>query len=212
MLLPVKPTVLRTLAGACCIVTAGIWNTTATASQDANGSPSVNPSIKPAAGEWRYYNGDPASTKYSPLNQITRDNVKDLKIAWRWKTVNFGPRPEYNMEATPLMVNGILYVTVGVRRDVAAIDAATGETLWMYRYDEGSRGQVAPRLNHRGVSYWTDGKGLERILYITPGYHLIELDAKTGRAAPAFGKEGVVDLYQELDRAVPKDGLIGSSS
>ena len=92
-------------------------------------------------GEWRYYAGDAGSTKYSPLDQITRENVKDLRIAWRWKGQNFGPAPEFNLEATPLMVGGVLYTTIGTRRDVVAIDAATGETLWMWRYDEGSRGQ-----------------------------------------------------------------------
>lgn len=163
-------------------------------------------------GEWHYYGGDERSTKYSLLDQINKDNVKNLKIAWEWKAENFGSQPEYNLEATPLMVNGVLYATVGTRRDVVAIEAGTGETLWMYRYDEGHRGEVAPRKNHRGVAYWTDGKGNERILYVTAGYHLIELDAKTGRPASAFGDEGVVDLYKELDRPEPKDGLIGSSS
>ena len=162
--------------------------------------------------EWRYYGGDAASTKYSPLDQINRDNVKNLKIAWRWKLDNFGNRAEINPEITPLMINGVLYTTAGTRRDVVAIDPATGETLWLYRYTEGHRGDVAPRQNHRGVAYWTDGKGDERILYITPGYHLIELNAKTGRPVPAFGDEGVVDLYKGLDRPEPKDSQIGSSS
>src|SRR5216683_1163371 len=98
-------------------------------------------------GEWRYYGGDAGSTKYSQLDQINEHNVKELQIAWRWKTENFGPRPEYNYEVTPLMVGGVLYATAGWYRDVVAIDAATGETLWMWRYDEGRRGQVAPRLN-----------------------------------------------------------------
>src|SRR5579862_4327215 len=101
--------------------------------------------------EWRYYGGDAASTKYSPLDQINKDNVKNLKIAWRWKAENFGARPEFNLEATPLMIGGALYSSVGTRRDVVSIDAATGETLWMFRYDEGERGRVAPRQNHRGV-------------------------------------------------------------
>jgi len=162
--------------------------------------------------EWRYYGGDAASTKYSPLDQINRDNVKNLKIAWEWKAENFGNRPDVNYEATPLMINGVLYVTAGTRRDVVAIDAVTGETLWMYRYDEGHRGEVAPRQNHRGVAYWTDGKGDGRILYVSAGYHLIELDAKTGRPIPGFGDEGVVDLYKGLDRPEPLDGKIGSSS
>jgi quinoprotein glucose dehydrogenase len=192
------------------MLSVGSWMTTSGAPPQGSGNAPV--STTPQVGEWRYYSGDAASTKYSSLDQINRENVKTLKIAWRWRTENFGPRPEYNLEATPLMINGVLYSTIGVRRDVVAIDAVSGETLWMYRYDEGARGQAAPRLNHRGVSYWTDGKGSERIIYITPGYHMIELDAKTGRPAPAFGNEGIVDLYEQLDRQVPKDGLIGSSS
>jgi quinoprotein glucose dehydrogenase len=163
-------------------------------------------------GEWRFYGGDSGSTKYSPLDQINKENVKDLRIAWRWKAQNFGPTSELNMEATPLMVGGVLYTTVGLRRDVVAIDAATGETLWMWRYDEGVRGQMAPRHNHRGVAYWTNGSGDDRIVYITPGYHLIALSAKTGHPIPDFGKGGVVDLYEGLDRPAPPDGLIGSSS
>jgi quinoprotein glucose dehydrogenase len=163
-------------------------------------------------GEWRYYGGDSGSTRYSPLDQINRDNVKDLQIVWRWKAQNFGAQPEFNLQATPLMIGGVLYTTAGTRRDVVAIDAATGETLWMWRYDEGKRGQMAPRHNHRGVAYWTDGRGDERIVYITPGYHLIALNAKTGQPIPAFGKNGIVDLYEGLDRPAPNDGLIGASS
>jgi quinoprotein glucose dehydrogenase len=163
-------------------------------------------------GEWRYWGADIGSTKYSPLDQINRDTVKNLHVVWRWKTENFGPRPDFNWEATPLMIGGVLYTTAGIRRDVVAIDGATGETLWMWRYDEGTRGQVAPRTANRGVAYWTDGAGDDRIIYITPGYRLIALNAKTGRPVSAFGNEGVVDLYQGLDRPEPKDGLIGASS
>lgn len=164
------------------------------------------------AGEWRYYGGDAGSTKYAPLDQINMSNVKDLRIAWRWKSENFGQRAEFNMEATPLMAGGVLYSTAGTRRDVVAIDGATGETLWMYRFDEGARGSAGPRQNHRGVAFWTNGNGDDRIIYITAGYRLIELNAKTGRPVPGFGADGVVDLYEGLDRPVPKDGTIGSSS
>jgi len=163
-------------------------------------------------GEWHYYGGDAGSTKYSPLDQINKQNVKDLRVVWRWKAENFGVAPEYNIEATPLMVNGVLYTTAGTRRDVVAIDAASGETLWMWRYDEGQRGLKAPRMNHRGVSYWTDGRGDERIFYLTAGYRMIALDAKTGRPITTFGQNGVVDLYEGLDRPAPEDGLIGASS
>jgi quinoprotein glucose dehydrogenase len=163
-------------------------------------------------GDWRHYGGDAGSTKYSPLDRINRDNVKTLKIAWRWKADNAGPTPEFNLQATPLAVNGILYTTAGTRRNVVAIDGETGETLWMYRYDEGARGQAAPRKNHRGVSYWTDGQGDERIIYITPGYRLIALNAKTGTPVRTFGTEGSVDLFDELHATRPGDGVVGASS
>ncbi|MBI4464651.1 MAG: PQQ-binding-like beta-propeller repeat protein [Acidobacteria bacterium] len=164
-------------------------------------------------GEWRFYGGDSGSTKYSALDQINRDNVKDLKIAWRWKTDNFGPSPEFLYEATPLMVNGVLYTTAGYRRAVAAIDAATGETLWIYRMDEGERGLKAPRRNSgRGVAYWTDGTE-ELIFLITPGFQLVALDAKRGIPRADFGHKGIVDLKEGLDRDVdPVEGAIGSSS
>ena len=86
------------------------------------------------------------------------------------------------------MANGVLYSTAGTRRAVVALDAATGELLWMHSLDEGKRGEAAPRqLSGRGLSYWTDGKE-ERILYVTPGYQLIALDAKIGRPIAGFGR------------------------
>jgi quinoprotein glucose dehydrogenase len=162
-------------------------------------------------GEWPHWGADLGSTKYSALDQINRDNVKNLRIAWRWKTENFGPRPQNNMEATPLMVGGVLYVTAGFRPNVVAIDAATGETLWSYRLDEGARGDRAPRSVNRGVEYWTDGKEA-RIILVTRGFQLVSLDAKTGLPDPAFGKNGVVDLYQDFDQPPPADGVISSTS
>ncbi|MDO8794331.1 MAG: PQQ-binding-like beta-propeller repeat protein, partial [Vicinamibacterales bacterium] len=144
-----------------------------------------------ANGEWRHFGGDAGGTKYAPLDQITRENFPTLKVAWRFKTENFGAKPEYNLEATPIMVNGVLYSTAGLSRHVVAIDAVTGETRWTFRFEEGARGRRAPRLNHRGLAYWTDGKGDERVVYITPGYQLIALEAKTGRMIPSFGTKGI---------------------
>src|SRR5439155_20406581 len=72
-------------------------------------------------GEWRFYGGDAGTTKYSPLDQINAGNVKDLKIVWQWKAQNFGRRPDFNWEVTPLMVGGVLYFTVGTRRDAVAV-------------------------------------------------------------------------------------------
>ena len=162
-------------------------------------------------GEWPHWGADHGNTKYSPLDQINRDNVKDLRVAWRWKSENHGPRPQNNMEGTPLMVGGVLYSTAGFRPNVVAIDGATGETLWVYRIDEGQRGDRAPRSVSRGVEYWTDGKQ-ERILLMTRGYQLVSLDAKTGLPDPKFGKNGVIDLYQDFDQPPPADGVISSTS
>ena len=99
------------------------------------------------------------------------------------------------------MVKGKLFVTAGSRRAVVCLDAATGEMLWMHSENEGARGENAPRqLSGHGVAYWTDGKNDERILYVTPGYRLIALNAKTGVPAPTFGINGVVDLKQNDDQ------------
>jgi quinoprotein glucose dehydrogenase len=162
--------------------------------------------------DWRYYAGDAHSTKYSPLAQIDASNAKRLQVAWRWKSDNFGRAPDRNWEVTPLEVNGVLYFTAGTRRDVIAADAATGETLWMYRIDEGERGAKAVRTVNRGVSCWTDGKGDVRILVITLGYQLVELNANTGTPVTSFGKSGIVDLEEGLDRATVPPGIIGATS
>ena len=171
--------------------------------------------VSSVEGEWLFHRGDLASTNYSPLGQINRENAKDLEIAWRWKSDNYGPRPEFYMKTTPLMVDGVLYTTAGIRRTVVAINALTGETLWTYRIDEGPRTGYVPRQNSgRGVSFWRspDGKQ-DRIVYITPGYQLIALDPKSGNPVSDFGKDGIVDLKQGLEEAVdPITAEIGSTS
>jgi quinoprotein glucose dehydrogenase len=166
--------------------------------------------------EWLHNRGDLASTSYAALDQINRDNVSKLRIAWRWKSDNFGPTPEFYYRPTPVMADGVLYVTAGLRRDVVAIDAKTGETLWMYRLDEGARGAIAPRRNSgRGVSYWRSRDSSEpaRIFTVTPGFRLVALDARTGLPVPSFGKDGLVDLKDGLPRVndLPKTPP-GSSS
>jgi len=155
-----------------------------------------------SGGEWPTYGGDLANTRYRPLDQINASNFNKLEIAWRFKTENLGPRPEYKLEGTPLMVKGVVYTTAGSRRAVVALDAGTGELLWMHSEQEGARGSNAPRqLSGHGVAYWSDGKE-ERILYVTPGYRLIALDAKTGIPVPSFGKNGAVDLKQDDDQEI----------
>jgi quinoprotein glucose dehydrogenase len=162
--------------------------------------------------EWPVYGGNLAAQHYSPLDQINADNAGDLRVAWRWYAGNFGPRPEQRSETTPLMIDGVLYATAGLTRNVAAIDAATGETLWVWRPNEGERFDSAPRkISGRGVAHWSDGQGDERIVTVTPGFHLVALDADTGLPKREFGEAGVVDMFRFLRG--PTDNIeIGSTS
>jgi quinoprotein glucose dehydrogenase len=154
-------------------------------------------------GEWRAWAGDLGSTRYAPLDQVHAGNFNTLQIAWRFKTNNLGSRPDFNLQATPLMIDGVLYATAGEHRNAVALDAATGELLWMHRLEEGERAkQSVRRLSGRGVGYWTDGKGDERIFYVTIGYQLVGLDAKTGRPLRDFGVDGVVDLKKDADQEI----------
>ena len=164
------------------------------------------PSNAAAAGEWRHYSGDAASTKYSPLGQITRANVRQLQIAWRWSSpdneiakANPVARPA-GYQDTPIMVNGVLYTTTSLGIYVA-IDPATGRTLWQYDPEIWKLGRP-PNLGftHRGTAYWTDGKR-RRLISGTHDAQLVSLDAETGKPDPAFGTDGRVDVAQGLQYA-----------
>jgi quinoprotein glucose dehydrogenase len=155
----------------------------------------ASPFPSTSKGEWPMYTADLRGSKYSPLDQINANNFNKLEIAWRFKTDNLGTRPEYKLEATPIMVNGVLYMTAGTRRSVIAVDARSGELMWTHSYREGTRAAIAPRqLSGRGVAYWTDGKGDDRIVYVTTGYRMIALNAHTGQMISSFGSNGIVDL------------------
>src|SRR5206468_2085996 len=162
------------------------------------------------------YAGDLRNHHYSPLAQVTAANFTNLEVAWRFKTDSLGPRPEFKLEGTPLVVHGMLYTTAGTRRAVVALDAATGELRWAHSEREGARAAASPRqLSGRGVAYWTDGARDERILYVTTGYRLVALDAKTGVRIASFGRDGIVDLKdgvvfgkeQQIDREAGEIGL-----
>ena len=176
----VRLSVLALLIGVATVTTRGQW--------------------APKVGEWPTYSGDLAATRYSPLDQINASNFSKLQLAFRFKTENLGPRPEFQYQGTPLMVNGRLFITAGTRRAAVALDATTGEMLWMHSINEGKRGEAAPRLlSGRGLSYWSDGKE-ERVIYVTPGYQMVALDAKTGQRVKGFGTDGIVDLKLGLDQ------------
>src|SRR5262250_129859 len=148
-----------------------------------------------AKGDWPYYTADVKGSRYSPLDQITASNFNQLEVAWRFKTDNLGTRPEFKLEGTPLAINGTIYATGGTRRSVVALDGKTGELRWVYSLREGQRAVSAPRqLSGRGLSYWTDGKGDNRVLFVTTGYRLVSLNAETGQPVKSFGKDGIVDM------------------
>jgi quinoprotein glucose dehydrogenase len=180
-------------------VTAGLlaWPATARAQ---HGAP---------AGQWPTYGGDPGSTKYSALDEIDAGNVSRVEVAWQWAspdntivarepTAMPGP-----FKATPIMVDGVLYVRTSLSL-VAAVDAATGRELWTFdpeSYEAGRPTNLG--FNSRGVAYWSDGQD-SRIFVATGDSHLWALDAATGRPVPNFGGGGRIDLLEGLRRSVPR--------
>ena len=155
-------------------------------------------------GEWPTYGGDLGHTRYSALDQIDSSNFSELEVAWTFDAANFGPSPEYRYQSTPLMINGRVFTTAGSRRAVVSLDARTGEILWMHSLDEGERGEYAPRqLSGRGLAYWVSEDGSEeRVIYVTPGYRMMALDAVTGNPVASFGDNGIVDLKQDADQQI----------
>src|SRR5712675_3067145 len=170
-------------------------------------------------GEWPAYAGTYASARYSPLTQIDRTNARDLHVAWRWKSpdqaikdANPKVGPSRANESTPLMVGGTLYTSTSLSQ-VAAIDAATGETKWVFDpkiYENGLGIPANDGWLHRGVAYWRSGDD-ERIVMLTAFAQMIALDAKTGKPVPTFGTDGRVDLAQGLRRPVDRDYYTTSS-
>src|SRR5688572_23382647 len=125
-------------------------------------------------GEWRVWGADAWSTRYSPLDQINARNFDSLEVKWTWNAGALGMDEYYR--TTPLYANGRLFTVATNRRDAVAIDPTDGSVLWTYRLNEGIRWQKAPRrFAGRGLTYWTNGAE-ERIIVVTPGYHMVSLD------------------------------------
>jgi len=159
----------------------------------------------PEEREWRSYLGNAASDQYSPLDQITRDNVDTLEVAWVYDPGGAG---EYNtfIPTNPLVVEGVLY-GLTARKDLFALDAATGEELWLYEFD---RPLAGGKGAGRGLVYW-EGEldGGERAAWILVGLgpDLFAVDTRTGRLAADFGNDGHVDLRPGLDRALDETSV-----
>src|SRR5262245_23133665 len=202
-----KRMAIRVVPAAALVALGLAWMTPrVTGQQTTSGQPSTK------NGEWPMYTADLRGSKYSPLDQVNASNFSKMEVAWRFKTDNLGPRPENKLEGTPIMVKGMVYATGGTRRSVIALNPRTGELKWVYNMDEGERAtRWAPRqLSGRGLSYWTDGRNDERIIYVTPGYRMIALNAKTGALVSSFGTGGVVDLKENNDQVLdPVTGELG---
>src|SRR5688572_10189909 len=185
-----------------------LFGQAALAQAPAPAAPAAPPAPKVPDTDWTQFGGDLASTRYSPLDQIDASNFNKLELAWKFNTDALGPTPDAYFNSTPLIVKGRIFTTAGMRRDVVALDGATGELLWAYRHDEGAR------LGTRGgpgfgCAYWTDGTN-ERVIFVTRGYTMISLDAKTGLPDPNFGVNGLLDLRLNNDQEIdPNRGVIG---
>ena len=173
----------------------------------------------PAEGGWFNIGADFAHTRYAPFDQIHAGNFGDLEVAWVWRGDNFGPSPDNILRSTPIYAEGKLFTVAGARRQVAALDPETGETLWTWRMRHTKRWEDSMRKNYgRGVSYAVvDGRG--RIYVVDPGFFLIALDAETGRPIEDFGDDGIVDLLADLgypyngDEGIPPElGYITNSA
>jgi quinoprotein glucose dehydrogenase len=149
----------------------------------------------PADREWRWHAGDAHATRHSPCDQITPGNVKNLKVSWTHKTGDASTRPATTIECTPIVVDGVMYLTTP-RVKVQALNAATGELLWTFDPLQGRGGRRAPGIS-RGVTYWEEGD--RKRIFAVYQDRLWCLDAKSGKPVPSFGKEGVIDLKENFD-------------
>ena len=175
-----------------CAIALVCWAASASAQYGTNGQ------------EWRHYGGDHGSTKYAPLDQINADNFGDLEVAWRWESADkdiaekTAMRP-HHLRGTPLMIGGAIYLPTGLNQ-IEAIDAKTGEQLWVFDPQAYLDGPPTHSMwHHRGLQYWKDGDD-ERLFIATGGRQLVSIDAKTGKPDPNFGDGGLLSLKQDLGR------------
>jgi quinoprotein glucose dehydrogenase len=158
---------------------------------------------KDAAREWQHYGGDPGATRYSPLDQINRTNVKRLKVAWTHHTEDAVERPATTIECTPIVVDGVMYITTPMVQ-VQALDASTGKLLWTFDPNAKTRLRRAPGVS-RGVTFWENpANAKDRRIFAAIRDRLLCLNAETGKLIPGFANEGVLDLKKDLDPDRPE--------
>ena len=154
--------------------------------------------------EWRVNSGTADGRRFSPLDQINRENVRQLAPAWVYRTDDMKSAPASTIQCTPIVVDGVMYLTTpGLK--LIALEAASGRKLWEFDPFPGERA----RGTNRGVTYWSDGR--ERRIFMGAGNYLHALDAATGRLVASFGKDGRVDLREGLDRDVFSLSVIATS-
>ena len=198
------------------LVAAGIVLAACAPAPPGTGGAPVEPGTVGASGDWPIWGADAGGTKYSHLDQIDRDNVDQMVEVWTWETGEQpvrGPRAPIrgeqvrpgNFEVTPLVIDGVMYLSTPYNR-VVALDAATGEQIWEYdpRIWEFGQPPNGTGLVHRGVAVWegpanADGSGAtERRIFLNSRWRLIALDAATGAPIDSFGPGGEIDLTEDL--------------
>jgi quinoprotein glucose dehydrogenase len=168
-------------------------------------SASTPPSSAAQSVDWRVTGGEPGNSRYSPLDQIDRENVARLRVAWTYHTGDLAPDAHGEIQATPIVVDGVLYTTTPALA-VIALRADSGTLLW--RFDPFATGRRELHVN-RGVVYWARGK--DRRILFTAGRRLYSLDARTGRPVSTFGQSGSVDLAKGLSRPITDEYVVATS-
>ena len=179
------------------------------------------PGVESTGYDWANYGNDPGHSKYAPLDQINRDTIENLELAWIWDSVDNQAvleRPQFvpaGFKATPITRDGVLYVSTPLGH-IAALDAKTGEEKWIFNTYTWEHGRPANNgFNHRGVTYWekTTPNGKEpRIIMSTANAFLWSIDAVTGEPDPTFGSNGKVDLTLGLGRAINRSMIAHSAA
>src|SRR5439155_6632763 len=157
--------------------------------------------------DWRVAGGDPGNTRFSSLDQINVTNIRQLQVAWVYHTGDLPPDRHGEIQATPIVVDGVLYATTP-KVPVIALRADKGTLLW--RFDAFPNRSTQPHVN-RGVVYWADGGGHDRRIFFSVERRLYALDARTGRPIPTFGDSGSIDLGAGLSREIGDAYLVATS-
>src|SRR6266550_7788937 len=165
----------------------------------ASGGVQARPERANREQDWPFYGGDQGGMKYSPLTDVNASTVSRLATAWEWSPrekalSQFGTRPG-NFQATPLMIDNVLYFSTPYNR-VVALNAETGAELWAFdpkAYEDGQPPNGTGFV-HRGIAAWRDSRNGKLRIFLNSRYHLIALDAASGQPVASFGVGGTVDI------------------